>query len=187
MSLFEFIMVLVSIIIGMSITELLAGMADTITRKNSRTFSWIHVLLSIGLLIASIQIWWEFWDFSTITEWSFLNLLLMLLPPVFLYLIARIINPGREFSGSLDDYYFLTAGRIWVLIGLAVIIGNSFRSMINDESRLFIVDNLSAIPILAICLVLAISKNRLIHQLFMILIILIILLDVLLINFLISN
>ena len=37
MSLFEFIMVLVSIIIGMSVTELLAGLADTITRKNSRS------------------------------------------------------------------------------------------------------------------------------------------------------
>jgi hypothetical protein len=180
-------MVLVSIIIGMSVTELLAGLADTITRKNSRTFSWIHVLLSLGLLIACIQIWWEMWDFSNITEWSFLNLLLILFPPVFLYLIARIINPGREFSGSLDDYYFLTARRIWVLIGLAVIIGNTFRSLINEESKLFVVDNLSAIPILCICLIMAISKNRLIHQLFMILIILIILLDVLLINFLISN
>lgn len=42
-----------------------------------------------------------------------------------------------------------------------------FRALINDESRLFIVDNLSAIPILAICLSLAISKNRIIHKLFM--------------------
>ena len=187
MSLFEFIMVLVSIIIGMSVTEILAGLADTITRKNSREFSWIHLLLSFGLLIASIQIWWEMWDFSRITEWSFLNLLLMLLPPVFLYLIARILNPGREFSGSLDDYYFLVARRIWVLIGLAVLVGNTFRSLINEESRLFIVDNLSAIPILGICVILAMSKNRLIHRLFMILLILIILLDVLLINYLISN
>lgn len=187
MSLFEFIMVLVSIIIGMAVTELLAGLADTITRKNSRSFSWIHVLLSIGLLIACIQTWWELWDFSGITEWSFLNLLIMLLPSVFLYLIARIINPGREFSGSLDDYYFLTARRIWILIGLAVLIGNSFRSVINTESKLFIVDNLSAIPLLAICVTLAISKNRFIHKLLMILIIAIILLDVLLISYLISK
>ena len=167
MTLFEFIMVLVSIIIGMSVTELLAGIADTITHKKSRTFSWIHVLLSIGLLIASIQSWWELWEFSGIAEWSFLNLLLILLPPVLLYLIARILNPGREFSGSLNDYYFHTARKIWVLASLAVIIGNSFRALINEESRLFIVDNLSAIPILAICLTLAISKNRIIHKLFM--------------------
>lgn len=111
----------------------------------------------------------------------------MQLPPVFMYLIARIMNPGREFSASLGDYYFHTARRIWVLIGFAVLIGNTFRSLINTESGLFIVDNLSAIPILTICLLLGISKKRLIHLLFMSILIVIILLDVLLINYLILN
>jgi len=57
MNLFEFIMVLTSIIVGMSLTELLSGIADSMTHRNKREFSWLHLLLSFALLFALIQIW----------------------------------------------------------------------------------------------------------------------------------
>ena len=68
MNLFEFIMVLTSIIVGMSLTELLSGIADSLTRRNRREFSWTHLLISFALLFAIIQTWWELWDFKEIAE-----------------------------------------------------------------------------------------------------------------------
>lgn len=186
MSLFEFIMVFTSIIVGMSLAELLSGIADSLTRRNERKFSWIHVLLSFGLLLAIIQTWWELWDFHNVSEWAFSNLLLMLSPSIILYLIARILNPGRGFKGSVEDYYFKNAQLIWSLVAVAVIIGNTFRTVLQD-SKLFIVDNLSALPLILICILLIISPNRLLHKIMISITILLILLDVLLINFLLYN
>ena len=186
MDLFEFIMVLASIIVGMSLAELLSGIADSITRRNNREFSWIHLLLSCGLLIAIIQTWWELWDFHDTTEWAFPNLLLMLSPSVILFLIARILNPGRDFNASVENYYYRNAPQIWILIAVGVFIGNIFRTIILD-SKIFIVDNLSAVPLILISIILIISSNRLLHKILILATIILVLLDVLLINFLISN
>ena len=185
MNLFEFIMVLTSIIVGMSLTELLSGIADSMTRRNKREFSWLHLLLSLTLLFGLIQTWWELWDFHNITEWTFSNLLLMLSPSIILYLVARILNPGREFNNSVEDYYFKNARLIWILVAIAVFIGNTFRTVTQD-AKLFIVDNLSAVPLLLISIILIISSNRKLHMIMIIISIIMILLDVLLINFLIS-
>ena len=186
MNLFEFIMVLTSIIVGMSLTELLSGIADSMTRRNKREFSWIHLLLSFALVFAVIGAWWELWDFHTTTEWAFSNLLLMLCPSIVLYLVARILNPGREFKSSVEKYYFKNARLIWILVAIAIFIGNTFRT-ITQDAKLFIVDNLSAVPLLLISIILIISSNRMLHMIMIIITIIMIFLDVLLINFLISN
>ena len=181
MSLFEFIMVLTALIVGMSLTELLSGIADSMTRRNNREFSWTHLTLSFALLIAIISTWWELWDFNETVEWAFSNLLLILSPAIFLYLVARILNPGRDFKDSVENYYYMNAKLIWTLVVIAVFIGNTFRTIAQD-SKLFIVDNLSAIPLILISILLIVSSNRLLHKIMIIIIILLILLDVLLIN-----
>ena len=186
MNLFEFIMVLTSIIVGMSLTELLSGIADSITRRNNRKFSWTHLLVSISLLIAIIQTWWELWDFHDTTELTFSNLLLMLSPSIVLYLVARVLNPGREFKSSVEEYYFKNARLVWILVAIAIFLGTTFRTITLD-AKLFIVDNLSAVPLLLISLILIISSNRRLHIIMIIISIIMILLDVLLINFLIST
>ena len=179
-------MVLTSIIVGMGLTELLSGIADSMTRRNKREFSWIHLLLSFALLFGIVKTWWELWDFHTTAEWTFPNLLLMLSPSIILYLVARILNPGREFKSSVEEYYFKNARLIWILVAIAIFIGNTFRT-ITQDAKLFIVDNLSAVPMLLISVLLIISTNRKLHMIMIIISIIMIFLDVLLINFLIST
>ena len=185
MSLFEFIMVLSSIIVGMSLTETLSGMADSFINKNKRKFSWIHFILSIAVLMVIVQIWWEQWDFNSIDQWTLSDLFFLMMPLVLVFLIARIMNPGREFSGSMEDYYFKNASKIWILVGLLVLFGNTSRTFILG-SKLLVVDNLSSLPTLFIALILGISPNRLLHTILISALLATILLDVLLINFLIS-
>jgi len=178
-------MVLISIIIGLSIAEVLTAIADTLTKKNGQQFSWLHLVISLGIFIILLQIWWESWELQEISKWTFPHLLLFISIPVLLFIISRILNPGREYSGNLDSYYFDNAAKFWFILGAGVIIGNTFRTIIYG-SELFIMDNFSAIPILIICVTLGISKNKIIHKILVPVMVTIILLDVLLINFLIS-
>ena len=185
MSLFEFIMVFLSIIIGLSVAEILTALADTLSSRKNVKHSWLHGLLSLGIFLILIQIWWESWDLREIGQWAYSDMLLLLSIPVLLFIISRILNPGRDYSESLNDYYLKNASKIWIILSIGVIIGNSFRTILYG-SKLLSIDNLSAIPILIICLILGISTNKTVHKVLIPVFVLIVLLDVLLINFFIS-
>lgn len=185
MSIFEFLMVLLSIIIGLSIAEILTGFADSLSSKREQKFPWLHTLFSLGLFLVSLQVWWESWELRLLDQWAFTDLVLMVSIPVLLFVISRILNPGRDYAGNLDDYYLKNASKIYILLGIAVLIGNSFRSILYG-APLFIVDNLTAVPLLIIAIILGLSKNKTIHKILLAIIISLILLDVLLINLFIS-
>ena len=48
MQLFEFLMVLVSIIVGLGVAELLTGLARLLRARKSVRFYWVHALLIPG-------------------------------------------------------------------------------------------------------------------------------------------
>ena len=185
MSLFEFLMVFMSIIIGLSVAEILTALADTLSSGKNMKHSWLHGVLSLGIFMVLIQIWWESWDLREIGQWSLPEMLLLLSLPVLLFIISRILNPGRDYSESLNDYYLMNASKIWTILSIGIIIGNSFRTILYG-AQLLSIDNLSAIPMLIICLILRLSTNKTVHKVLIPVFVLIILLDVLLINFFIS-
>jgi len=47
--LFEFLMVLVSVVIGLGLTEILTGAASLIRARDEVRFYWIHVAFQVGV------------------------------------------------------------------------------------------------------------------------------------------
>ncbi len=91
MSLFEFLMVFVSIIVGLGVTEILTGIAMQIRHRESIKGYWVHTAGVLLIFVALIQNWWELWDRRNVPEWTFLGVVLMLIPPASLYLVAHLI------------------------------------------------------------------------------------------------
>jgi len=106
MQIFEFIMVLVSIIIGLGIAELLTGFARLLASRNSVQRYWVHTLIIMAIFLVHLQIWWESWDMHRVPEWSFLGLLLMIATPVFLFLIAHLLYPEQISGSDMREYYY---------------------------------------------------------------------------------
>ena len=52
MELFEFLMVLVSIIIGLGVAEVLTGVARELRYRKSVQHDWLHAVLVIGIFLA---------------------------------------------------------------------------------------------------------------------------------------
>ena len=78
MGLFEFLMVLVSVVIGLGITEILTGWANLLRARDEIRFYWIHVLFQLGVFFALLQQWWEFWDMAGVGELTFIAVLIVL-------------------------------------------------------------------------------------------------------------
>lgn len=176
MGLFEFLMVLVSVVIGLGLTEILTGGANLLRARGTVRFHWIHVLFQFGIFFALLQQWWESWDWVGLEEISFIAVLTLLASPVFLYLIAHLLFPSPTENADLKSYYYLQAPLLWGLVAAGTIVGNVFRPLAWGDP---VVDpsNLSGIPTVAICVILATSKDQRAHSILAPILILLLILD----------
>lgn len=162
MGLFEFLMVLVSVVIGLGLTEILSGAANLLRARETVRFHWFHILIQLGVFMALLQQWWEFWDMKDMGEISFFAVLTVLVSPVFLFLIAHLLYPRHPEGADLQEYYHQQAPLLWGLVIAGTAVGTFLQPVIFGEPVLHPA-NLSGIPMIGICLVLAISKNRRVH------------------------
>lgn len=163
MNLFEFLMILLSLIVGLGLAEILSGIAKSLKSSGSREIPWTHAAATMAVFVGLLQTFWESWGLRTIDTWSFPAMLLMLGSPVCLYLMAYILFPERKEQTNLTDHYFEQARLIWLLAGLTVIVGTLFRPLAFGDP-LWVIDNASGIPVLVVCAVLTVTKNRIAHQ-----------------------
>jgi len=91
---FEYISVLLSILIGLGVTQLLSGIARLVRDGRALAPAW-WVLVAVGtLLLASFQVWWISFAWRTVPEWTFFSYVTFMIQPVLLYLLSYLILPG---------------------------------------------------------------------------------------------
>ncbi len=163
MALFEFLMILMSLIIGLGLAQLLSGIAHTLKTVGVKGFYPTHSAAVLTIFFALLQTFWEIWGLKGIVVWSFHAMLLMLAGPILLFVIAYVLYPDDQSQTNLDEYYFDNIRVFWPLAAFTAFISTIFRPLAFEIS-LFTVDNLSAVPIMIICLILTFTKQRLVHH-----------------------
>ena len=181
MGLFEFLMILVSVVIGLGLTEILTGGANLLRARDEVRWYWIHVLFQFGVFFALLQQWWEFWDMEGMGEISFLAVLTVLANPIVLFLIAHLLFPTRAAGADLERYYYRQSPLLWGLVIAGTLEGTFLQPLVFGD-RVFHPANLSGIPMVVLCFVLAASKNRRVHAVIAPIIILMVPLDTILAN-----
>jgi hypothetical protein len=123
MHMFEYVIVLISIVIGLALTHLMQGIAGLIQNPSRARIWWVH-LVWVGYMILSIVFWW-WWEFQlqNIAAWTFPIYLFVIFYAFYLYLVCAVLCPLRleGYEGYKD--YFL-ARRRWffgLLIGWSAI------------------------------------------------------------------
>jgi hypothetical protein len=177
MSLFEFLMVLVSIIIGLGIAEILTGTARMIRCRATIQGYWVHSVTATVIFFALLQQWWEIWELRTAPEWSFHGLLMMLTGPVGLFLISHLLFPEPMPGAKFRDYYYGAMRPIWWLAAATVVLATLFRPLIFD-SNLLAPDNVTSFLFFFSFIALAISKRSTLHAVLVPMGLLLILLDI---------
>jgi hypothetical protein len=178
MSLFEFLMVLVSIIIGLGVAEVLTGIARQLRTRGSTQGYWVHSILVATIFFALLQQWWEIWGLRLEPEWPFYGLVMMVSGPVGLFLIAHLLFPEPMEGANIREYYYGIMRPVWVLGVLTVVSSTVFRPLIFGED-LYKLDNASSLFFIIGFVVLAISRRPIIHAIFVPIFLAVILLDVL--------
>lgn len=175
---FSFVMVLLSIIVGLGVTELLTNFARQIQNRRKSTFYWVHTALAFLVFIALLQQWWESWDQRFVETWSFPILLMMLGAPVGLYVISHLLFP--EDAREVDfKYHYYQNSRVTYLIGALTVVTASLYRPISFGNRIIDPDNLASALIFVAFLTLSFSKKRSLHHALVPLIVGFVLFDVL--------
>lgn len=94
MSQFEFIFVLVSIIVGLALAQLLAGMTRPPRDPNGR-IDIAHVAFSAGVTVLLITVWWSMFRWRTYETWTVIEFLLLCFYVSLFYVLAVILSPLR--------------------------------------------------------------------------------------------
>ncbi|SMF06276.1 hypothetical protein SAMN02745866_00485 [Alteromonadaceae bacterium Bs31] len=163
MTIFSFLMIIQSIIIGIAVTELLNGVAKLLRNYKLAEIGLITPILGIMVLTGLLQIFWETWGLQHYGEWTFPEMLLMLSGPIFLYLIAHLIVPETKTEQHLTTHYFLNKNIVWTLALLTVVVGVLFRPIAFGEP-LFVTDNVSSLFLVICCILLIALKNIWLHR-----------------------
>lgn len=117
MTSFEYVMVLVSIVIALAIAHLLTALGECVRRIQGKgepiKLDAVFLLWIGDVLIWLISFWW--WEFKfkeVVTEWSFGLYLFVIGYAIGLFMLAEILVPHRM-HGVTDTYADFRDGRKW--------------------------------------------------------------------------
>ena len=108
MDAFSYVSVIISVVIGLGLSQLLTGIAELVKHRRRVKFYWVH-LIWVGLtFVGHIFLWWTMWNLRLVREWNFFSFLLILLPPILLYVAAAFMVPRVESDASINlrQYFY---------------------------------------------------------------------------------
>ncbi|WP_411850250.1 hypothetical protein ACLB90_15225 [Stenotrophomonas sp. LGBM10] len=120
---FLHIRVVLSIILGLSITTLLRGLASIIEHPQHRGGSWIHLCWVVWALVSVVTFWW--WEFRLIEvrHWTFGTYVFVIGYCAAWYMLCVLLFPDdvREF-GSLENYLLQRRGGFFGVLALITVL-----------------------------------------------------------------
>ena len=111
---FEFVMILVTIIVALGVAELLVGIARIL--RGELKLYWVHAIWIFTLFVMQLQYCWTLFDLEAKSEWVFIDLVRLLAPPVTLFLASSLLFPSRAENVDLEEYYFAKRKPIFGLL-----------------------------------------------------------------------
>jgi hypothetical protein len=136
MTAFEFVFPLFGLLVGLSYTEMLGGLARALKALGHVRIGWLVPLMGILILINLTMFWYGSWQLRHMAVPTSASLLLILLVGGTYYLAAALVFPNAEDRITDLDDHFLKVRRTALLaiafcnvLGLASVASNAGWSM----------------------------------------------------------
>jgi hypothetical protein len=111
---FEFLSVLVSIVVGLGLTHLLGGLGHAYHFRRVSKLDAVHVAWTIMVFFVLVLNWWVFLLFRGFNAWTFSVFFTIILWTTSMYAMALALYPPR-LSRDVDYGALFEANRTWFL------------------------------------------------------------------------
>ncbi len=108
MDAFGYLSVLLSIVLGLAMTQVLKGFRGLILTRATVRMYWPCVLWAVLLLVIDVQAWWAMYGLRDHASWNFIAFAVVLMQTVLLYLSAGLVLPDIRDDRAVDlrEHYF---------------------------------------------------------------------------------
>lgn len=163
MSEFEFVFVLYSLVLGLSLVELLTGLGRTLEFKLSRdaddksfAIGWLTPLLAIFVILDLLSFWMFSWRVRDLVTASTGTVLGVLVFASAYFLASRLVFPSSpENFTDLDTHYFRVRRVIFAM--LILMVGVQWLFLLSLPSMAALVSNPLTLGMTAILVVLMVA------------------------------
>src|SRR5260221_11256585 len=104
MGAFEYLSVLISIILALGMTRVLGGVGEMLQAKSLRQLYWVQTIWIINLFLYLVIAWWIFYRWRNQQPWTFLLFVFVLISPTILYLAPLLLFPRESDVDFAIDY-----------------------------------------------------------------------------------
>jgi len=123
MTTFEFVSVLISIIVGLAAARLLNGLARMIELRRQVKFYWIQGVWTGTIGAVLVLFWWSVVrSYSGHSEWLYIDFLSLIFYSIVIYLAAVLIVPGEIREGTdLEAHFYFVRPWFFSFAAVAVV------------------------------------------------------------------
>jgi hypothetical protein len=117
---FSYLSVLISIILGLALTQVLTGVGRLLQARRRVRLYWPAAVQLVLMTVGLVQIWWAMFGLRSETHWTFGRFLAVLLLPVIAFLVTAVMFSDLPSEGPIDlrAHYFENARAFFVLVSL---------------------------------------------------------------------
>ena len=128
-SAFEYVSILVSIILGLGITQILSAFSDLLYHFKKITFYYPHSIWIGFVLFLHIQDWFVTYQLKDKTVWRLPELFFILLYPISLFIAAKMLLPtnDEEERFNMKIFYQTQFPMIFSVISVSIVLSILFN------------------------------------------------------------
>lgn len=163
---FEYVTVLISIILGLGITQIVTGIADIIHQWNRIKIYWPHSLWVVLALVMHFHEWWYCYGLMKHNQWHLASFLFLILYPILLFVLARILFPFGAMDTEVDFkiFYFGNFRKFFLMVSLLVVVA-ALQDILLEEASITAQLPKMLIPGVLIPIAVQTPKQEWLHQL----------------------
>ena len=122
MSLFEFIVGMISVILALAVAQLFVGVAELMQNRTRVRFFLPQGIWILNLFLITFVHWWSLWTFRDLS-WNFAMFFFSLLGPSMMFFAATIISPRNRTSETVDlEQHFLNIRQLFLSVFIAMLV-----------------------------------------------------------------
>lgn len=168
MSPFEYSLILVTIIVGLAITDMLVSLHRLLKSRAKVRWHWLTLVAALLVLLTLVQFWWGFYRLGRTDVWTqYGAFLLLLLQLILMFLLACAALPDDERDRlDLVEYYAHNRRYFWTLftlVALMATINNLIVAAPREAHATLLVRAIPNLLYVAAMATLAIVRARPVH------------------------
>jgi hypothetical protein len=131
---FSYLSVLLSVILGLAVTQILKGFRGILLSRTRIRVYWPVIAWAALILLICFQNWWSMFGLRSRHDWTFQQFGVVLLQTILIYMVAGLVFPdlfGEAIVDLKENFY---AHRRWFFsLAFAMVIASVCKTIVLDH------------------------------------------------------